>query len=66
MQIALLEQMERMMREEINEIELVMLDEDIVHLHNIARHVEQLIGAGNLSEDIRRAADSLNELIKRY
>ena len=54
------------MHEEINEIELVMLDEDIIHLHNIARHVEQLIGVGSLSEDIRRAADKLNELIKRY
>ena len=53
------------MQDEINEIELAMLDEDVMQLHNIARHIEQTIGVGTLSEDIRRAADKLMELIKR-
>ena len=50
----------------LNQIDVVMLDEDVIQLHNIARHIEQTIGVGSLSEDIRRAADRLNELIKRY
>jgi hypothetical protein len=54
------------MQEEINEIELAMLDEDVIQLHTIARHIETTIGTGSLSEDIRRAADKLNELLKRY
>lgn len=54
------------MQEEINEIELAMLDEDVIQLHNIARRIENRIGVGTLSEDIRRAADTLNELIKRH
>lgn len=66
MLIVLAEQMERMMQEEINEIELAMLDEDVIQLHTIARHIETTIGTGSLSEDIRRAADKLNELLKRY
>ena len=65
MQSVLLERMVKTMQEEINEIELAMLDEDIIHLHSIARHVEQTIGVGALSEDIRRSADRLRELLKR-
>jgi hypothetical protein len=57
--------MGKQMQDEINEIELAMLDEDVMQLHNIARHIEQTIGVGTLSEDIRRAADKLMELIKR-
>ena len=69
MLIVLLVQMVKMMQDAIktlNEIELVMLDEEVIQLHNIARHIEKTIGVGSLSEDIRRAADRLNELIKRY
>ena len=50
----------------ISEIELAMLDEDIIQLHNIARHVEQTIGKGQLSDDIRHAADRLSSLLQRY
>jgi hypothetical protein len=53
------------MPEEINEIELAMLDEDVLQLHNIARRIEKTFGVGALSEDIRRSADRLYELIKR-
>jgi hypothetical protein len=42
-----------------------MLTDEIIKLHDIARKIEQEIGAGQLSEDIRRAADRLNELLKR-
>ena len=41
------------------------LHQDIVSLHNIARNIEQNLGAGKLSEDIRRAADRLNTLISK-
>lgn len=53
------------MQDAINEIELAMLDEDVIQLHYIARHIEQTLGVGTLSEDIRRSADKLNELIKK-
>jgi replicative DNA helicase len=36
----------------------------VIQLHNIAREVEQQIGVGELSQDIRECADRLNELIK--
>ncbi len=36
----------------------------VIELHNIARLIEQEIGSGLLSEDIRNAADRLNMLIK--
>ncbi len=35
----------------------------VVQLHDIARLVEQTMGTGLLSEDIRSAADRLNVLI---
>lgn len=54
------------MQDAINEIELAMLDDDVIELHNIARHLEQTIGVGTLSEDIRKAADRLNEILKGY
>jgi len=41
------------------------LEERIIQLHDIARAVEKEIGIGQLSEDIRKAADRLNELLKR-
>jgi len=42
-----------------------MLSDDVIKLHDIARKIEQEIGTGQLSEDIRKAADRLNELLKR-
>jgi hypothetical protein len=40
------------------------LDDKIIQLHDIARAVEKEIGVGQLSEDIRKAADRLSELLK--
>ena len=40
------------------------LDSAVIELHNIARAVEQNIGSGQLSEDLRKCADRLHELIK--
>jgi hypothetical protein len=40
------------------------LDEAIIQLHDVARAVEQQIGTGQLSEDIRNCADRLNTVIK--
>jgi hypothetical protein len=40
------------------------LEDAIVALHDIARVIEQEIGIGKLSEDIRGCADKLNKLIK--
>jgi hypothetical protein len=36
----------------------------VIQLHDIARAVEQGIGKGQLSDDIRQCADLLNDLIK--
>lgn len=36
----------------------------VIELHNIARLVEQEIGSGQLSQDIRNAADRLNLLLR--
>ena len=40
------------------------LKDKIIQLHDIARAVEQEIGKGQLSEDIRKAADRLSALLK--
>jgi hypothetical protein len=40
------------------------LKDEIIKLHDIARKIEQEIGKGQLSEDIRKAADRLNTLLK--
>ncbi len=48
------------------EIELAMLDQDVIDLHNIARRIEKYIGQGQLSDDVRHVADRLNDLLKRY
>ena len=37
--------------------------DEIIKLHDIARKIEQEIGQGQLSEDIRKAADRLHEVI---
>jgi hypothetical protein len=36
----------------------------VIRLHDIAREVEQKIGVGELSQDIRRCADKLSDLNK--
>lgn len=42
------------------------LDQVIIDLHNSARKIEQAFGqAGLLSDDIRKCADRLAEVIKR-
>ena len=38
--------------------------DEIIKLHDIARKIEQEIGVGLLSEDIRKAADRLSALLK--
>ncbi len=40
------------------------LEQQVIELHNIARHIEQEIGSGKLSEDIRDCADRLHSLLK--
>jgi len=39
------------------------LEERIIQLHDIARAIEQELGVGQLSEDIRKAADRLHEVL---
>jgi hypothetical protein len=39
------------------------LQDEIITLHDIARKIEQEIGDGQLSEDIRKAADRLHEVL---
>lgn len=45
------------------ETKFKLLD-DVIRLHDIARLVEQEIGQGNLSDDIRNCANRLNVLLK--
>jgi len=40
------------------------LDEAVVQLHNVARTLEQEIGRGQLSDDIRDCADRLHRLAR--
>lgn len=40
------------------------LNDAVIQLHNIARQIEEEIGIGKLSEDLREAADRLHNLIK--
>lgn len=50
-----------------SEIELSLLSDDVIRLHNIARTLEKTFGQpGQLSEDIRSCADRLSELIQRH
>ena len=39
------------------------LKDKIIQLHDIARAIEKEIGVGQLSEDIRKAADRLHEVL---
>ena len=49
------------------ELELAVLDQEVINLHNVARTLEQTFGGrGQLSDDIRSCADRLNDLLKRY
>ena len=49
-----------------NEIELELLSQVVINLHNSARTLEQAFGQpGQLSDDIRHCADRLALLIKR-
>lgn len=43
--------------------EKILLHDAVIQLHDIARLVEDLVGHGSLSADIRTAADRLNVLI---
>ncbi len=40
------------------------LQDAIITLHDIARLIEQEVGRGNLSDDIRNCANRVNVLIK--
>jgi hypothetical protein len=42
----------------------VELQQAIIQLHDIARVIEQEIGQGALSEDVRKCGDRLTTLIK--
>jgi uncharacterized protein YpuA (DUF1002 family) len=69
MLIVLLVLMERTMQDETkqtSEMELAMLDQDVIELHNIARRIEKSIGQGQLSDDLRHVADRLHSVLKRY
>jgi predicted HAD superfamily Cof-like phosphohydrolase len=48
------------MHEEINDF-----TQDVITLHGIARKIEHEIGKGQLSEDLRKLADKLSDLIKK-
>jgi hypothetical protein len=39
------------------------LGDNVIQLHDIARGVEQQLGVGQLSEDIRKVADRLSEIL---
>jgi uncharacterized protein YpuA (DUF1002 family) len=49
-----------------SELELTMLDQDVIDLHNIARRIEKGVGYGQLSDDLRHVADRLHSVLKRY
>jgi hypothetical protein len=39
------------------------LEDKIIQLHDIARVIEQQVGVGQLSDDIRNVADRLSEIL---
>ena len=39
------------------------LEDNVIQLHDIARVVEQHLGQGQLSKDIRNVADRLSEIL---
>lgn len=40
------------------------LNQSVIELHNIARRIEQTLGSGQLSEDVRKCADRLHYLLQ--
>jgi hypothetical protein len=40
------------------------LEEVVVNLHDLARIIEREIGRGALAYDVRKSADTLNDLLK--
>ena len=42
-----------------------MLNDAIIKLHDVARTIETEVGANTLSDDVRKSAEELNNLIKR-
>ena len=44
---------------------MTTLDERVIELHDIARQIEREVGAGTLSENIRKSADKLSKLLKK-
>lgn len=49
-----------------SEIELAVLNDEVIKLHEVARTLEQAFGQrGQLSDDIRNCADRLTELLQR-
>lgn len=40
------------------------LDDAVIKLHDVARLIEQQIGTGQLSADVRHCADRLSDLLK--
>ena len=50
-----------------SEIELAVLNDEVIKLHEVARTLERAFGGrGQISDDIRNCADRLHELLKRY
>jgi hypothetical protein len=45
-------------------LELDDLEDLVIHFHDLSRMIEHEIGVGELSRDIRKCADRLNELAK--
>ena len=41
------------------------LDQLVIQLHSIAARIEQNIGVGLLSEDVRKCADRLSDILKK-
>ncbi len=39
------------------------LDQAVIKLHEVARLIEQQLGKGQLSEDVRECADRLSDLL---
>jgi hypothetical protein len=51
----------------ITELDLVVLEQEVINLHNAARALEQAFGGpGPLSENIRSCADRLSDILKVY
>jgi uncharacterized protein YecA (UPF0149 family) len=56
-------QLVKFLREGINKMNFD-IEYLVIRLHDIAREVEQQVGVGELSQDIRACADRLSELNK--